>query len=140
MSLSPSVWGEPAWIFLHSITFGYPECPTRKNKEDMRKFFNNIGNVLPCDNCKYNFFKNCRECPLTNDYLDSRESLVKWLLKIHNLVNKETGNPQVTYQELVDKYTEMYKPKESNIATYICIFIILLLTIIISYRFIGNTF
>ena len=31
-NINPSIWGEPGWIFLHSITFSYPEKPTKEDK------------------------------------------------------------------------------------------------------------
>ena len=49
--------------------------------------------------------------PLT-PYLDSSESFQKWMLFIHNKINKSIGKQQFTYYELMNNFNELYKPKQ----------------------------
>ena len=79
-------WGFSAWKLLHSITFGYPVRPTRKDQTIYYHFFSSIKNVLPCIFCRNSFDQFEKELPL-KDHLDSRDSLVTWLYLMHNKVN-----------------------------------------------------
>lgn len=76
-------WGPSGWRLLHMITFAYE--PT-KQKSAMKQFFDALPFVLPCKYCRSNLISHYEKHPV-NDALDSRESLTKWLYKIHNLVN-----------------------------------------------------
>lgn len=90
-SIDPKVWGPHGWIFLHSITQGYPRTPTKANKEIMRDFFKTLPEVLPCSTCGDSLREHMRKYPLTNKELLSRERLMNWLVNIHNEVNKQLG-------------------------------------------------
>jgi hypothetical protein len=126
MSLNPKVWGKHSWIFLHSITLSYPNNPTKQDKKKMKEFFHNVGDVLPCHNCRDNYIKHLKELPIDSNCLESKEALVKWLLEFHNKVNETTGKPTITYEELLDKYSKMYENKNNNIYIYIIILVILI--------------
>ena len=45
-------------------------------------------------------------------YLDSRESMIKWVHFIHNKINVYLGKPELTYYEAMDKYYQNYKLKD----------------------------
>ena len=53
-----SIWGPPAWHFLHIVSFNYPINPTKMQKEHYYNFFNNLQNILPCKYCRDNLTKN----------------------------------------------------------------------------------
>jgi hypothetical protein len=109
------VWGPPGWLFLHSITFGFPHKIDADNihrVHEYAKFFNSVGNVLPCKYCRESYNEYIKELPIEG-FLDSRNSLVTWLYLIHNRVNKKLGVsseciPPLT--EVKDKY-EQYRAK-----------------------------
>ena len=88
--MNPNVWGPHGWIFLHSITLNYPENPTKHDKIKVMEFFNNLGDMLPCDKCSKHFKENIKKYPISQHF-HSRESLVKWLIDIHNEVNKSNN-------------------------------------------------
>ncbi len=102
--MDPRVWGPSGWFFMHSITLTYPDNPSDKCKEDMKRFFMCIGKVLPCYKCRNNFEDHLKKHPLDDKALSSREELIKWLIKIHNEVNRISGKPEITYQETVEKF------------------------------------
>ena len=85
--MKPEVWGPHAWIFLHSITLEYPNNPTNEDKLNIKNFFNSVGLVLPCQKCRLNFNSHLKKYPLTDKVLESKSSLVKWMIDIHNCVN-----------------------------------------------------
>lgn len=137
MSLNPKIWGKHSWIFLHSVTLSYPNNPTPRDKINIKKFFTNIGNVLPCHNCRKNYEEHLKDLPLNNKCLESKESLVKWLLHFHNKVNESTGKQLITYDELINKYSKMYNNNTKNY-TFIFITIFSLIVLISIYIFLQK--
>jgi len=95
--MKPAIWGPHAWIFLHDITFDYPIKPTDTDKSDMKNFIYALANVLPCRSCRANFKLHLTELPLTDEVLSTRANLVKWMIDIHNRVNKSKGYEEKTY-------------------------------------------
>jgi hypothetical protein len=125
--MNPNIWGSHAWFFLHSITFGYPNCPTHKDKVNMKTFFNNLKHVLPCPSCRINYDNHLKKLPLTDDILNSKDKLITWLIDFHNLVNKLKGKKIYTKQEVMDYYNKQYKGNNNYILTLMIITIIFIL-------------
>ena len=77
------IWGPPGWLFLHCITMGYPnklDITDPKHlfrKDETKKFFESLGNVLPCRYCRDSYNEYIQRVPITDDILSSRESFVK---------------------------------------------------------------
>lgn len=98
-------WGPSAWIFLHSITFNYPEFPTEQEKKNTESFFQSLVNVLPCKTCREHLAENYLKLPPA---MENRRSLSQWLVNIHNQVNIATGKKPIPYLEVV----KMYLPQD----------------------------
>ena len=64
--------------------------------------------------------------------LENRELLVKWLIDIHNEVNKKNFKRIYTYDEVIKKYENLYKG--SNMINNILIVIVLVLLFYFIYR------
>lgn len=135
--MDPNVWGQHAWIFLHSITLNYPSCPTEKDKENMKNFFLSLKNVLPCSKCRNNFENHLKKFPLTDKVLCSKEDLVKWLINIHNSVNEQTGKKIMRYNEVLQFYSNLYH-KDYNIYIYIIIFLIFIIICLLTLFFLRK--
>jgi len=112
------VWGPTGWLFLHCVTFGYPYAINDTNfdhaykKEHYKRFFNSIGNVLPCKYCRESYKDFIKETPI-DDYLNSRKDLCFWLYKIHNKVNYKlgiTGDTVPSFEE-VQEFYEQFRAK-----------------------------
>lgn len=110
--MKPEVWGPHAWIFLHSVTFDYPDNPSTKVKEQYKSFFESLQYVLPCEMCRNHYRENLRRFPVTNNVLKSRKNLIEWLIDIHNNVNQSNHKPKLNYQEVVKKYLDYYEGKD----------------------------
>jgi len=107
------VWGPAGWIFLHSIAQNYPWRPTDEQRVYYYNFFKLTGNVLPCRYCResYQKFINQPGTLLNSKVMDSRKSLVTWLYKIHNKINKKLGiKDHPTLKEVWNKY-ESFRSK-----------------------------
>ena len=111
--LITKIWGEAGWIFGHSVTFGYPISPTDDQKQEYKNYFISLGNVLPCKYCResYHKFITTGETALTDEVMQSRETLTKWFHNIHETVNKKLEMQYaVSYEDVVDKY-ESFRAK-----------------------------
>jgi hypothetical protein len=113
------VWGPPAWIFLHCVTFGYPVDPDKFDAENnqiegttkmrYKQFFEYVKYIFPCKYCRISYAEYLEEEPVD---VENRKTLTKWLWKIHNKVNEKL---QVKYNdasfENVKKRYENYRAK-----------------------------
>ena len=79
--------------------------------------------------------------PLT-PYLDNRESFLKWIYFIHNVVSEKLGLEQYTIAELIERYYKNYEKLENKINTnreiiqkysYLFIIFILIISCILIY-------
>ncbi len=110
-------------LFLHTITINYPENPSKEEKEIYRKFFNLLGDVLPCEKCKAHYKENIKEYPIN---LESREEITKWLFDIHNIVNNKNNKENYDYDDFILKYTNLYDKKRKK-KLYLIIFLSIIL-------------
>jgi len=125
------IWGPNAWLFLHTITFNYPEYPSEQDKVNFFTFFDSLKYVLPCDKCKKHYRENSKDL---KDNLNSKDDLVKWLIDIHNDVNIKNNKPIWSYSDVYNKYQDIYN--QSNIINNILIiFIILIVSIFLFFLF-----
>ena len=96
-------WGPAGWTFLHSIGFSYPEAtPTVEEKESMYKFLVHTGAVLPCRRCRRHYAAFVR-ARLSDPYcavLANRESLSRFLVDLHNDVNRRLGRPEMSFERV----------------------------------------
>ena len=51
-------------------------------------------------------------------YLDSRESLIKWMYFIHNKINSSLNLPEKTLTESLASYHKLYESKKEVIYTF----------------------
>jgi len=134
-SIKPYIWGPSGWKFIHYISFGYPNNPTDEDKINYKNFYNNLQYVLPCKKCSINYNKNITEHPIDN-HLEDRDSLVKWLIDIHNKVNEESNKKQLDYQTAIDIYLsgKNYDNLFNSNIFLLLILIIIVLMIYIIYQ------
>ena len=142
--MNPEIWGPPAWTFLHSITLAYPDNPTDSDKINYENFFNILQPILPCAKCSNNYKIHLQEDPITN-HLDNKSSLVKWLINLHNKVNKINGKRELNYNEVINHYKLLYNGdlnsvpiKETNTTNIYLTIIFILLIIGLIYVYIKK--
>jgi hypothetical protein len=108
--LITKIWGPPCWDTLHAFSFGYPyENPTSEQKEHYKAFYYNLQYVLPCVYCRnsYSHFIKTKPTILDDSVMENRESLTRWLYKLHQRVNNKLGCEYMTsYKDLCDKWEE----------------------------------
>ena len=116
--MTNSYWGPMTWKVLHCITYYYPHNPSKEIKNLYIDFFNNtVIGILPCPLCQLHFLKQLRGRPIHN-HLNDRVSLCRWLIDLHNNVNKRNRKRVITYEEAdkiyQNKVCSGQKHKENN--------------------------
>jgi len=145
-NIKPTVWGPPAWEFLHYVTLTYPNNPTEEEKNTYKNFFITLGNILPCFSCRVNYNNHQNKYPLNDNVLSSKMNLVKWLFNIHNEVNMMNNKKVINLEEFFNIYLkgEKNQNKSFDIMDYLpnkkIILIISLLIIIILLCFIFKKY
>jgi hypothetical protein len=99
MLLGPNIWGPHLWKALHMISIGYPSEPNEEQKQNYKYFFENVYKVIPCSVCSNNYKKHLIELPIVSETMKNRQNLAKWLINIHNIVNKEHGKIEIDPDE-----------------------------------------
>ena len=69
----------------------------------IKNFYYSLQDVLPCDKCAENYKQNLIENPIDN-HMESREDLMKWVVDIHNSVNKELNKEVLDYDTAINIY------------------------------------
>jgi len=108
-NLSPEVWGPCGWIFLHSISYSYPEDPSDSHKKQYSDFLYSLKNVLPCESCSKHYSDYISKYP---PLLNSRDDFTKWMIDLHNNVNMDNKKKVLTYEEVHKKYMELYQEEK----------------------------
>lgn len=138
MNPNPAVFGPHFWFTLHSVSFFYPENPTDTDMKIHKDFFESFVHVLPCDECKKHYRVLLTRYPI-DGYLESREQLSRWVVYIHNHVNKRLGKKEMSYDEVVNNYRNAYKFSQTPLlgtkrTRGIAFGIVLLLILFIGYE------
>ncbi len=108
---NPEIWGPHYWFFLYTIALSYPLNPNDVSKRKYYDFIQNLPLFMPVPDIGNTFSQFLDRYPIT-PYLDSRESMIKWVHFIHNKINVYLGKPELTYHEAMDKYYQNYKLKD----------------------------
>ena len=107
--IGPNKWGPVIWHALHYITLGYPDNPSEDQKQKYKLFFSLLADVIPCSICRNHFSENLIKMPLSDEVLKTKESLIKWLIDFHNVVNEMNKKPIIEYKvarQLIENNTE----------------------------------
>lgn len=87
--ITPKVWGEDAWRFMHVVALGFPADPTDQDRRDYEAFYRSLTRVLPCAHCRKGYAEIFERNPINTDDADS---LFLWTVDVHNAVNRKLGH------------------------------------------------
>ncbi len=126
-NINPNIWGPKFWYTWHSVALGYPDKPTKLDKENYKNFYIYFSYVLPCEACSEDSYSRIKSVDWDN-VLISRENLVKWTYNYHNDINLKLEKnifPDTNFKD------DMLSKKLTN--GYVEYFIIFILVIYIFY-------
>ena len=110
-SFDPKVWGPHFWFFIMTMAISYPLKANETTKKKYYDFIQNLPLLIPHPEIGNKFSKLLDEYPIS-PYLEGKDSFIKWVHFIHNKVNIMVGKDEITLTEALEKYHELYKPKE----------------------------
>jgi len=100
-----AVWGPGLWHSLHSISFNYPNNPTKFQKKKYKSWIQNLKYVLPCKYCRINLIKNFKNLPLLDKHMKNRYTFSKYIYDLHELINKMLGKKSsLSYCDVKERY------------------------------------
>lgn len=84
--MNSKVWGQFLWRLLHTITYSYNnKCPQQLKTKYIEVFYS-LRNLIPCVICRNHYRQRLQKMPVER-YMDNRDNLIDWLIKLHNEVN-----------------------------------------------------
>uniref|UniRef100_A0A0N4ZLU4 Sulfhydryl oxidase n=1 Tax=Parastrongyloides trichosuri TaxID=131310 RepID=A0A0N4ZLU4_PARTI len=98
--------GRSTWKLLHTISVYYPDKPSDKNKEDVKKTIESLAEVYPCNHCAEDFRKDIKENPIK---LESRNELANWMCEVHNRVNEKIGKDIFDCSKVYERWYDGWK-------------------------------
>lgn len=101
--MDPLIWGHDTWIFLIKVVMGYPINPNYQDIQNYMRFFIYLQYVLPCMDCALHYSNNLNIVPI-EAYLNSRDNLLLWLLKMCNLVRQKLGKKLFNLNSFINYY------------------------------------
>ena len=105
--ISISKWGPGGWNFLHAVSFTYPEVPSHTDKQEMLQFLFSFTNVIPCLRCRRDFKQMLNKYlneGIHSEHLKSRDKLSRFVVQVHNKVNKKLFKKELSYEKVVQLY------------------------------------
>ena len=102
MSNNYTIWGPATWILFHSLAEKIKEERYTEIKNELIYHIKEICTHLPCPDCSRH-----AENTLTRfksyDSLNTKDKFKDFLFDFHNIVNTNTGKPQVS-KDVLEKY------------------------------------
>ena len=101
--LDTSLWGPPLWIVLHTAG----QCIKLKSRQGLwANFMNALRTGIPCPDCSAHYNAWIKSHPLRVSMLPNvMIDFSRWILDLHNDVNRRTGKPAWTIQEVASTYS-----------------------------------
>jgi len=88
--VDPKKWGRKGWSFIDSVIEGYDaKLPNKKEAQEMKKFLNSLGTMLPCSTCRESYRSYAKQNPISEHDLKNRTSVKKWISKYKKKVEKD---------------------------------------------------
>lgn len=111
------VWGPHYWFFIQTLALSYPDFPNEIAKRKYYDFFLNLPLFIPDVKMGKTFSELLDKYPVS-PYLGSKDSLVRWTVFIHNKYNEMTGKDEISIDEAMSRYYDLYLPKPVSVRDY----------------------
>ena len=94
-----------------TVALSYPDFPNEIIKRKFYDFFLNLPLFIPDVEMGQKFSAMLDKYPVA-PYLGSKDSLVRWVVFIHNKINEQLGKPVITREEAIRRYFKQMVPLE----------------------------
>ena len=98
-----SIWGPPLWTVLHiAAQYG----PTRGGQANWMSLLKALRTGIPCPDCAGHYNAWINSHPIRASLIPGQTfDIGKWILDLHNDVNKRTGKPTWSMAQVVATYS-----------------------------------
>lgn len=98
--ITPKEWGPIWWEFINVYVNQYPEVPNTAEQEMMFWFLSNLSTTLPCEKCREHYAELiANKKQKLQNAVRNRVELWKFVVDIHNEINKRLGKPIQSYDK-----------------------------------------
>ena len=104
LNVAQRIWGPATWTMLHSMAYGAPEVPSKKERHAIEETVNSFALLMPCKACRTHFADMLHEFPIEKAS-HSRDAFIQWTIDRHNDVNARLGKPQMARREVDARFT-----------------------------------
>jgi Erv1 / Alr family len=111
--MEPKIWGKYVWTSIHILALGYPDKPTPDDMRNYKNFYTEFWKVIPCYKCANNYKKHLDDLPI-DKYLTDNMSLFRWTVDFHNIVNKELGKKEWSFEETLEKFRKIARGEDEK--------------------------
>lgn len=94
------IWGPKLWYKMHTKSFKYTPD---KRKEYIQYYTKDVINLIPCASCRDHYKRLIMHHPI-DDFTSNKDSMIKWVIDIHNMVNKDLNKKQLSYDHVIEMY------------------------------------
>jgi hypothetical protein len=103
---APEVWGESFWFVVHLGSVSAPEVIPPEKREKYWNFIDGIPEMLACKKCAVHAREWVEQNrPKKEMITASRKALIQFYVDMHNAVNERNGQPTLSVEEVVRKFT-----------------------------------
>lgn len=95
-------WGRPLWFILHTIALYAPE-PLTESFKHYKQILSCLQHLLPCPKCRFHLSENLQKINI-DQCSRTRQELFKCSWDLHNIVNKDTNKPILSFYEALQIY------------------------------------
>lgn len=99
--VDPARWGGKFWSTYHLIAYAYPEEPNKETRDAAFAFFDSMRSLVPCSECRDGYRERWQQYDL-RQHLDTRASLIEWVILMHDSVNEKLGVPPLDYAAFME--------------------------------------
>lgn len=109
IGIAPEYWGPHVWAAIHLICLGAPESFNGSDTSGYRAFFTNLPSILPCKKCQDHLRANLTNLSIEGALSGGKDTLFRWSVALHNMVNAQLGKRTVPYDEALAFWTKVSK-------------------------------
>lgn len=115
MGLLPEFFGPYIWATIHLVCLGAPSKLDEYQKQAFKIFFYQLPFIIPCGVCGTHLQENLKHNSIENALNQGGDSLFKWSVDLHNIVNKQLNKPEISYDNAYEYWKKISEGKEEKV-------------------------
>jgi hypothetical protein len=101
----PALFGKHLWSYMHFMSSNYPNQPSKQQQQEMMTWLKCLSSTIPCPECSVHYRQYIdNEWHNLSDICSCKSKLFKFLVDLHNKVNKRLKKPEMNLNEAKKMY------------------------------------